>query len=88
MWCFKRKFPGSSAMNLQPSRPPTKGLDPKGEDSKIMNARMVILYSLKLTFSHLKIDPGKGDSYWKPSFLGAMLAAGSVTPTLNIHSKM
>jgi len=24
--------------------------------------------------------PGKGDSYWKPSFLGAMLVSGSVVP--------
>ena len=25
-----------------------------------------------------EIDPGKGDSYWKPPFLGAMLVLGSV----------
>ena len=30
--------------------------------------------SLKLT-KHLKIA-GKGDSYWKPPFLGAMLVSG------------
>ena len=29
--------------------------------------------------SHLKIDPKiKGDSYWKPPFLGAMLVSGRV----------
>jgi len=33
--------------------------------------------SLKLTW-HLKITPGKGDSYWKPSFFGAMLVSGRV----------
>ena len=35
--------------------------------------------SLKLTW-HPKITLGKGDSYWKPSFFGAMLVSGSVTP--------
>ena len=38
---------------------------------------LFVLPSLKLTYP-LKIDPGKGDSYWKPSFLGAMLVSGSV----------
>ena len=28
--------------------------------------------------SPLKMDPGKGDSYCKPPFLGAMLVFGSV----------
>ena len=36
-----------------------------------------MIHSLKLTW-HLKITPGKGDSYWKPSFLGAMLVLGNV----------
>ena len=35
------------------------------------------LPSLKLTW-HLKITAGKGDCYWKPSFLGAMLLSGRV----------
>ena len=35
------------------------------------------LRSLKLTFSPPeKKTPGKGDSYWKPPFLGAMLVLG------------
>jgi len=33
--------------------------------------------SLKVTYP-LKIEPGKGDSYWKASFLGAMLVSGRV----------
>ena len=39
-----------------------------------------VLHSLKLTFSHLKIDLWKfGDSYWKPPFSGAkMLVFGRV----------
>ena len=37
-----------------------------------------VVPSLKLTW-HLKITPGKGDSYSKPSFLGAMLVLGRVT---------
>ena len=28
--------------------------------------------------SPLKIDPGKGDSYWRPPFSGAMLVSGRV----------
>ena len=28
--------------------------------------------------SHLKMTPGKGESYWKPPFLGAMLVLGRV----------
>ncbi len=39
----------------------------------------IYVHSLKLTYP-LKIDPGKGDSDWKPSFLGAMLVSGSVGP--------
>ena len=34
--------------------------------------------SLKLTYILWKSTPGKGDSCWKPSFLGAMLVSGSV----------
>ena len=34
-----------------------------------------IIPSRKLTYP-LKIDRWKGDSYWKPSFLGAMLVLG------------
>ena len=36
------------------------------------------LPSLKLTVRPWKWPPGKGDSYWKPSFLGAMLVLGRV----------
>ena len=34
--------------------------------------------SLKPTW-HLKIDPGKGDSCWKPSVLGDMLVSWRLT---------
>ena len=38
-----------------------------------------VVPSLKLTVRHLKMTPWKfGDSYWKPSFLGAMLVSGCV----------
>ena len=40
------------------------------------------LPSLKLAFSRKWGPPGKGDSYWKPSFLWAMLALGSVMETI------
>ena len=34
----------------------------------------------------LKIDPGKGDSYWKASFLGAkMLVSGRVSSKRNFQ---
>ena len=38
---------------------------------------MGLVPSLKLTYP-LKMDPGKGDAYWKPPILGAMLVWGSV----------
>ena len=34
--------------------------------------------SLKTNSSHLKMTPGKGESYWKPPCLGAMLVLGRV----------
>ena len=47
-------------------------------DSEILKKNIGSIPSLKWTYS-LKIDLcGKGDSCWKPSFLGAMLVSGSI----------
>ncbi len=37
------------------------------------------------TLPETNIAPGKGDSYWKPPFLGAMLVSGSVVLNLTKH---
>ena len=64
-------------------QPDVKGPGPRwfpishGAPKIVLLKESQFLPSLKLTYP-LKIAPGKGDTYWKLSFLGAMLVLGSV----------
>ena len=58
-------------------------------------SRAVLVTLPETNSSHLKMNPWKfGDSYWKPSFFGAMLVSGSVPKFLSLwcltmsHSKV